>query len=103
MIREEDTLARFGGDEFTIIMNHIKDPYSISLLAQKILDSLPHAIDLGIDQVQITCSIGVSLCPQDSIDALELIKYADIAMYRSKASVITSYSIHYTKLYDFLR
>jgi len=86
MIREEDTLARFGGDEFTIIMNHIKDPYSISLLAQKILDSLPHAIDLGIDQVQITCSIGVSLCPQDSIDALELIKYADIAMYRSKAS-----------------
>ncbi|MEA2111141.1 MAG: EAL domain-containing protein [Campylobacterota bacterium] len=94
VIREDDTLARLGGDEFTIIMSNIKEPYMASVLAQKILDILPLFIDIGVEQVRITCSIGISICPQDSTDALELVKNADIAMYRSKDAGRNNYHFY---------
>lgn len=84
LIREEDTLSRFGGDEFVILLQRTKDPLSVSSIADKILDALRQPIFIHDHKLKIGCSIGISLYPQDSKDATELLKYADIAMYRSK-------------------
>jgi diguanylate cyclase (GGDEF)-like protein len=84
MIRKEDTLARLGGDEFTIIIEDIKEIEDISQLAQKILNVLIQPIHIEGHTLYISCSIGISLYPQDDTDANNLIKYADAAMYKAK-------------------
>jgi len=83
-IRKEDTLARLGGDEFTIIIEDLKEIQDVSLLAQKILDVLMQPIHIEGHTLYISCSIGISLYPQDDIDANNLLKYADAAMYKAK-------------------
>ena len=84
VLREDDTLARLGGDEFVVIMNNLKEFHSASVLAQKIIDILEVPLEVEGEELFISCSIGISLYPQDSRDATELLKFADIAMYRSK-------------------
>ena len=84
IIREDDTLARLGGDEFIVIMNNLKEFHLASVLAQKIIDILEVPIEVEGEEVFISCSIGISLYPQDSREENELLKFADIAMYRSK-------------------
>jgi len=83
-IRKEDTLARLGGDEFTVIMDDLKEIQDVSLLAQKILDVLMQPIHIEGHTLYISCSIGISLYPQDDTDMNNLIKYADAAMYKAK-------------------
>ena len=83
-IRKEDTLARLGGDEFTVIIEDIKEIEDVSLLAQKILNVLTQPIHIEGHTLYISCSIGISLYPQDDIDAHNLVKYADAAMYKAK-------------------
>ena len=84
ILREDDTLARLGGDEFIVIMNNLKEFHSASVLAQKIIDILEVPLEVEGEEIFISCSIGISLYPQDSRDENELLKFADIAMYRSK-------------------
>ncbi len=83
-IRKEDTLARLGGDEFTIIMENLKKIQNASLLAQKIQEVLTQPLHIEGHTLYISCSIGISLYPQDDTDANHLIKYADAAMYKAK-------------------
>ena len=83
-IRKEDTLARLGGDEFTIIMEDLKEMQNVSLLAHKILKVLTQPIHIEGHTLYISCSIGISLYPQDDSNAQNLIKYADAAMYKAK-------------------
>lgn len=83
-IRKEDTLARLGGDEFTIIIEDMKEIQVASHLAQKILEVLTQPIYVEGHTLYISCSIGISLYPQDNIDVNNLIKYADAAMYKAK-------------------
>ncbi|MDH5465560.1 MAG: diguanylate cyclase, partial [Thiovulaceae bacterium] len=84
LIREEDTLSRLGGDEFTIILQNIKDPLLVSTVAKKILNALQKPFLIHDQKIEIGCSIGISLYPEDSNNITELLKHADIAMYRSK-------------------
>ena len=84
VLRKEDTLSRLGGDEFTIIIENIDSREDIHILANKLLNSLHEAIGIDGHIFHITCSIGVALYPQDSIDASSLIRYADTAMYKAK-------------------
>ncbi len=84
IIRSNDTLSRLGGDEFTIIVDTLKAPYQASILAQKVLDIFDEPFDIGVANVISSCSIGISLSPDDTTDPHDLLKYADIAMYRSK-------------------
>ncbi len=84
ILREGDTLARLSGDEFIVIMNNLKEFHSASVLAQKIINILEVPIEVDDENLFISCSIGISLYPQDSIDENELLKFADTAMYRSK-------------------
>ena len=83
-VRSEDTTARFGGDEFMIIMSDINDMLSLDKVCQKILIELKKPFDIGSDKFFISASIGVSIYPNDGLIAEELISYADQAMYESK-------------------
>ncbi len=102
-IREQDTLARLGGDEFAIIVEDLNKAEDASLLAQKIIDSLvinPLHVD-GYAH-HITCSIGISLYPQDASNAHNLLKYADTAMYKVKDEGRDNYQFYSQKMTDFI-
>ena len=83
-IRKEDTLARLGGDEFTIIMEDLVSVQKSSLLGQKILEILEEPFNIAGRILYISCSIGISLYPQDGETVDDLLKYADTAMYKAK-------------------
>ncbi|HEX8949087.1 MAG TPA: EAL domain-containing protein [Dissulfurispiraceae bacterium] len=83
-IRGSDTVARIGGDEFNIILSDIARVEDISSIAEKILDSCKEPIALAGHELRISTSIGISIYPDDSTGADELLKYADIAMYHAK-------------------
>ncbi len=83
-IRAEDTIARLGGDEFTIIIEDIKKLNNISILCKKILNVIEEPIYINDHTFYVSCSIGISLYPEDDTDAHNLVKYADAAMYKAK-------------------
>lgn len=83
-VREEDTISRLGGDEFTIIVPEVKSPEQVSVMAQKIIDALNFPILLGEKEVHIGSSIGISLYPQDGQDIEQMTRNADLALYKAK-------------------
>jgi diguanylate cyclase (GGDEF)-like protein/PAS domain S-box-containing protein len=85
-VREEDIVARLGGDEFTIILANLKDGKSASSVTNKIIKALQIPIPLRAQDVSISGSIGITIAPDDSMDPNELMRNADLAMYRAKAS-----------------
>ncbi|WP_455756184.1 putative bifunctional diguanylate cyclase/phosphodiesterase [Sulfurimonas sp.] len=84
LIREEDTLARIGGDEFVIILEEVNLVSNISKVTDKITNIFKKPITLKDQEHFTAVSIGVSVYPDDATDAENLIKYADIAMYKAK-------------------
>lgn len=83
-MREIDTLARIGGDEFTIIYTNFVNPLQFEEKIKKILECLSEPFLLDVNQLHISASIGVTICPNDSCISSELLKNADQAMYLSK-------------------
>ncbi len=83
-LREEDTLSRLGGDEFTVIIEKLQDVRYASGLAFKLLKVLEEPILVDGHTLYISSSIGISLYPKDDTDVKNLVKYADAAMYRAK-------------------
>lgn len=83
VLREEDTIARFGGDEFLCIIEQIESSYIASYIAQKLIDKAKEPIFIP-QKINLTCSIGISIYKQDTNSATELLRYADTAMYRAK-------------------
>ena len=83
-IRKGDTLSRFGGDEFTLLLPDVKNANAATQIADKILSDIKQPFDLGGNEVYVGASIGSAIYPEsgDNMDAL--IKNADIAMYRVK-------------------
>ncbi|MGZ8982502.1 MAG: putative bifunctional diguanylate cyclase/phosphodiesterase [Methylotenera sp.] len=96
-VRETDTVARFGGDEFTLILNNLVNQASIERIAQEILDKLAVPFDLGNEVIHISTSIGISTYPKDGIDVDFLLKNADQAMYAAKEDGRNRYH-YYTPL-----
>jgi len=84
IMRKEDTLARIGGDEFTIAMEGLNQVQDVSVLAQKILEVLDKPIMIEENEVHISSSIGISFYPEDGNNIYDLLKYADTAMYKAK-------------------
>ncbi len=83
-IRESDTVARMGGDEFAVLLPEIAHEEDAAKIAQKILEIFTEPCDLGGNKVVITTSIGLSLYPEDGSDGEILMKNADAALYRAK-------------------
>jgi len=84
-LRVGDTLARLGGDEFVLLLSKIGDHGAICRVLERILHTLSEPIMLGAQSVQVSGSIGVTLCPEDSREADALLRHADQAMYQAKA------------------
>jgi diguanylate cyclase (GGDEF)-like protein len=83
-LRSSDTVARFGGDEFVALIEDVSDPIFIGNLASKLIGALSASYMISGHECHVTASIGSSTYPDDSEDAMTLLKNADIAMYRAK-------------------
>ncbi len=85
LLRQEDTAARWGGDEFTVLLNDIQpDKQDMMQILTRIQEAFRTPIEVGNIDVQLSCSIGITLYPDDDQDADTLIRHADQAMYHSK-------------------
>ena len=84
--KESDTVARLGGDEFAIILNRFIDIRETSTIIHDIIKSFQEPIIFEKQDISVTLSIGISIYPQDGIDAKVLIQNADSAMYKAKQS-----------------
>lgn len=93
-IREEDTLARLGGDEFTIILKDVQNIQGASVVAQKIVDVMKEVILISPHNLYVTASIGISIYPDDAASESNLIKYADVAMYKAKEEGRNNYQFY---------
>lgn len=83
-LRETDTLSRFGGDEFVLLISNFKTTEDCEVVLKRILDAVSQPIIIDNTLILISASLGVSLCPPDSADIDTLIRHADQAMYRAK-------------------
>jgi diguanylate cyclase (GGDEF)-like protein len=85
--RADDTVSRYGGDEFLYLLTQFADEASVAMIAQKIIhaiESPPGPGEAAIDVATISASIGISMYPRDGTSAEALIEVADAAMYRAK-------------------
>jgi len=89
-----DTLARLGGDEFAIIVENINNETAVAQMTQKIINLFSEPILLDGYPFYISCSIGISLFPEDDEDASNLLKYADTAMYKAKDNGRNCYAFY---------
>ncbi|MDX1630458.1 MAG: EAL domain-containing protein, partial [Thermoanaerobaculia bacterium] len=84
-LRRQDTVARFGGDEFTVVLEGVEDREEIVRVAERMLGSLTRPFPLDGHEINVTASIGISVFPRDGEDRASLLKHADASMYRAKA------------------
>jgi diguanylate cyclase (GGDEF)-like protein/PAS domain S-box-containing protein len=84
-VREGDTVARVGGDEFTIVIPELSSRDEAATVATKVLRAIAEPIDVNGNRLYVTTSIGITVFPDDGEDAETLLKNADTAMYQAKA------------------
>ncbi len=92
-VRDEDTVARLSGDEFTVLLEEIEDEVEAANVAQRIIDDIRQAIDLNGHQVFIGASVGIALSRNGEDRAEDLLRDADLAMYRAKEQGRSRYEI----------
>ncbi len=83
-LREGDTICRLGGDEFVILLPEVKRSSDAAHVAQKIIEAVAQPVTLDERDLHITCSVGITVFPDDGRDAETLIRNADAAMYHAK-------------------
>lgn len=84
-VREVDLIARVGGDEFVIVLPDVRDPAVGGRVAEQIVASLSEPFLIAGSEVQIGASIGISVYPRDARGPAELLRMADVALYKVKA------------------
>jgi diguanylate cyclase (GGDEF)-like protein len=93
LIRQEDTISRLGGDEFTIILQDLHHAEQYAVVAEKLLALFAVPFEVGGHRFDITCSIGISIYPLHGTQAQELLEHADTAMYRAKKQGRNNYQL----------
>jgi diguanylate cyclase (GGDEF)-like protein len=93
-VREVDTVARMGGDEFTIILEGASSEQSILVVAKRITEFIATPFELKGHQISVGVSIGITTYPHDDYPADELLKHADTAMYRAKQQGGSAFHLH---------
>lgn len=92
-VRDEDTLARLGGDEFGILLSEVTDLTAATDIAQRIDAALREPFVLAGREIVITASIGIAMSDGDSVPSDDLLRQADLAMYRAKAGGRARYAV----------
>lgn len=83
-MRRSDSVARMGGDEFTLLLQNIESQTDIAHIAEKVIESISHPAQINGYEVVVGCSIGIAIYPHAGLDADTLLKNADMAMYKAK-------------------
>ena len=83
-LRASDLLARFGGDEFLVVLEEVQDLAPVETVARKLLGEMRRSFALSGAEVAVTASAGISVFPDDAADGITLMKHADSAMYAAK-------------------
>ena len=93
-VRDADTVSRFGGDEFAILLQGVETSEKVALVAEKIIAALskPHHIESC--KVEIGVSIGITFCPEFADDSEQLFKQADMMMYKAKDAGRNTYRVY---------
>ena len=86
VVRAADTVSRLGGDEFVVVLEDVGSPDDVVQVAEKIIAALASEADIAGHRLRATPSIGISLFPDDGVDAFALMKNADTAMYHAKGA-----------------
>ncbi|MBA1332440.1 hypothetical protein QQ73_15515, partial [Candidatus Endoriftia persephone str. Guaymas] len=102
-LRKYDTVARFGGDEFVLMMPMIQENSEVAAVAKKIIREFATVFDLKEQEAFVTTSIGISLFPDDGQTTGELLQNADAAMYRAKDAGRNRYQFFTQTMNDELR
>ena len=92
-VRQTDTVARYGGDEFTIILPDLHQPEDAAQVAEKILERVVEPVLIGATSMEISVSIGIAVHPYDGSDMDTLLRNADDAMYRAKQAGRNTYQL----------
>ena len=85
-VRKSDTVVRFGGDEFVLLLTGLHAANEAAYVAEKVLEMMQLPFELSAETVQIGCSIGIALYPEDGENETDLLKEADTLMYQVKAA-----------------
>ena len=93
-VREADTVSRYGGDEFLVLLSEVSQPSDAELIAGKLIAAIAEPCCVGGHVLQLSASIGISLYPDDGEDIDLLIRKSDNAMYRAKRHGPGSYAFH---------
>lgn len=93
-VREGDTVARLGGDLFGLILDDLAQPADSFRVSQKILDALSKPIELKGQEIFVSVSIGIAICPNDGQEMDQLMKHADTAMSRAKEQGGNNYQLY---------
>lgn len=93
-VREVDTVARIGGDEFVIILGDLREQSDAERVVKKLIDGMSDPFNVDQHELFISCSIGVSLYPHDDAEMNNLMKKADLAMYAAKAKGRNSFCFY---------
>lgn len=84
-VRHGDLVARVGGDEFVLILSDVSSQEEVEALCQRLIATLERPIAVEGQEVFISASIGIAMAPNDALEATDLLRYADIALYEAKA------------------
>jgi diguanylate cyclase (GGDEF)-like protein/PAS domain S-box-containing protein len=99
-LRETDVVARLGGDEFVIIQKDVSQPLAAETLARKLIQELGRPYQLEAQEVISGTSIGICFYPSDARNSVELLKRADLALYRAKNAGRHTYQVYTSELFS---
>jgi diguanylate cyclase (GGDEF)-like protein len=97
-VRSEDIVARLGGDEFVVVVTDAEKISQVLHVVDKVMEAVTRTYQIADRDLYVTCSIGISLCPNDGSNPHDLLQHADTAMYHAKESGRNRYQMFDTEM-----